>query len=1180
MHYPNKMKGLLHRLFHRRNSNNPKASSSSHDLTTAPPASTRNAQNDGQKSDATVTKRADDSTEEIWKAANNPDANPTKFEKVVDQTENRVDAAISPALKTTVSVVKAVAENPVVQDFGKVILGGIPVLMNALEELSKVHPFVSVAFLPFKFAYSQELKRRDNDKIRLSLFETIKDVMMVVIETKNLGVEPQDERKTPDGEPLVTRLAALGQKMRDDIMECYNALDAMQKQSLIVKFCKAGAWNDRLATYQAKFKVRRTDLQFALALSTALTIQDMNTNGVQNDKDRLIDTFLQANGGAGSVMSDDVKCGALIKLQNDLTTTHNIQSTYAAGPGLYKARSGGDPTTELALKNQIAALRKEYCSDVATVIQENMQTFLNHLDLSLHLLSEDLKANVRQEVDRVIDYMKDGPYQQLRSKGWHGTAKTRTLVLVLRDYLLEQNERTVNRATNATQRPSSPSLSATEGAQSQIPENALDTPLSDKWMVDYLQVKRLRKLQQALDPDISGFSTIAEVNAFTQRRQNGWSLPRWVSYWAIGWQIYATQYCTEIDNIFRQITFIRAKVGIRMPGNKKRRGLSSSASRAASSGSRTAWLKNKFQDYVYGQEEMLESRLKRIRYVIDSSEMVNELLKGEPLEHSILALLAVIMRSHLDKMHLALTEELNAKELFDDAYTIKFVVEAAWLRYQGLTDYHAWDDWTSEKYYKNNPVVSNNTVPQFVPKRPQDLRGPLLHEVPNGFSEHSSDQEQAIRHVSGSCIAPSRVLIVSSATRTICITSRHASTGRHSNQSSSGVWFGFHSTDEASPSSGMFNLNIKASPSGDTKLLIKGTGVGIDRLPTTIQGTVAARPTPVADEISGYGDYAYEGTLDSERQVLHGTFKTLRGGPTGGGTGAFFMKKTPRADIMCFRPLRPRLNARELWHFAYNVEVAKMRKSAPSLQYILTRLRMLRRTLKLLCQHVAQPAPGELACLRQAFTVTQWTDIIELSTWYDHVGDLQPVHCLECEPTSSTIDLDAKETCVRSSTKPRDTLPIPHKPTHLLLKTRDMLLLKNYYSIKKKAIICATLAAELYREGTENGSKDVDDAVPQIPPTLPRLPSAPSQSFDSKSPPTAPVAGTTANPDTSASAVEITLKCLICARRVSAPCWYCLDCRNCETEIDGLHPWDYQRRYRNEAACPDAHNVFHVLIRL
>lgn len=47
------------------------------------------------------------------------------------------------------------------------------------------------------------------------------------------------------------------------------------------------------------------------------------------------------------------------------------------------------------------------------------------------------------------------------------------------------------------------------------------------------------------------------------------SFPRWVSYWCIGWQIYATKYCVEIEELFAQMMLLKFEIGVRMPGNKR-----------------------------------------------------------------------------------------------------------------------------------------------------------------------------------------------------------------------------------------------------------------------------------------------------------------------------------------------------------------------------------------------------------------------------------------------------------------------------------------------------------------------------------------------------------------------------------------------------------------------------------
>lgn len=119
------------------------------------------------------------------------------------------------------------------------------------------------------------------------------------------------------------------------------------------------------------------------------------------------------------------------------------------------------------------------------------------------------------------------------------------------------------------------------------------------------------------------------------------SLPHWVSYWTIGWQIYATKYCTEIDDIFTEMRLVRDEVTIQTPGNKRYINdymsdvwpivvaLTSSVERFEG----PEWLAEKFREYIDAQESALRSRLDRIQYDIDSTETVTEILRGEPIEH-------------------------------------------------------------------------------------------------------------------------------------------------------------------------------------------------------------------------------------------------------------------------------------------------------------------------------------------------------------------------------------------------------------------------------------------------------------------------------------------------------------------------------------------------------------------
>ncbi|KAJ7442984.1 hypothetical protein FB451DRAFT_1296459, partial [Mycena latifolia] len=1069
---------------------------------------------------ATVTITAVSTEEKIWKAVNNPNGDVSKTEKFLNQVENDASAFVA------ISALGLAHLLIHVQEFGKAILNGVPALMSALESLSKVHPFAAAAFLPFQFAYKQEMKRHDNENL-------------TICRMKGVGITPNDKQQTPDGQPVVTRLAALGQQMKKDIEECYNTLDAMQKQSLIVKFCKASGWNDKLAGFKVRFTTRRQELQFALTLNTATTIQDMSTTmhdefmkefqSFKTPQDRMIEAFFTAHGGVdeanvNKVMINNAECTMLLELQDDLTTTHthNIQCTHAAGPERPRMDGAGRQEQH---EPAVAVLRKEFRSDISSVIEENMESCKKRLDFSLHLLSEDLKNNIHKEGDRVINFLKGGPHLRLKDKimrqvwkdqGWRGSAKTRTLVLALRDYLVERNEHAdIDLPPPSTIPPSVP-----HQKEVQDPETSLGVLLPDNWALDYLQVRRLRTLQQVLDPDTSGFSTISEVNAFTQSRHD--ACRRWISYWVVGWQIYTTRYCTEIDNIFAEMLLIRDKVSMQMPGNKRYInnyisetwpfvvGLTSAIDRFEG----TEWLADQFKEYIDAQETTLRSRLDRIHYNIDASDTVQEILRGEPIERSIFMLIAIIMRRHLLKMHLCLTMEMNDGEIYDDSYTVKFVVEAAWLRYKDLVDffknqhmpdmeqnfdwfscgilmrypeYFEWNEWTNEEYYKTNQIISYSAISEISAVKAEDLKGILLHEVtPAMFNSCLGDAKSAAAATGD--LSPA-IPETEALTLETYVVLRHTYQNAYSLLSEaqatsaslselaaslSGVWFGFHATEVG---------NASSIRPGQTELTIEGEGSSFGRTVEkvgAIEGTATTTPNDVQIKVefkqeSDSDEYGYQGIFAPDLQIINGTCSSLQSDDYP--DGCFLVKKTPTDSIMCYRPLVPRrLDARELWSFACGAVVGELNRRKPSKAYFFKRMKMIRRCLELLHSDDQPGETLELSHLRRAFTVQEYIEIQTLAGWYNRASNLQPplycdscrktitrsrVLCMQCGPSS--VNFDAKEECISSSTiADRDDVIGSHLPTHLLLKTRDVLFLMDYPSVKSRALYCSSLATRLY----------------------------------------------------------------------------------------------------------------------
>jgi hypothetical protein len=139
-------------------------------------------------------------------------------------------------------------------------------------------------------------------------------------------------------------------------------------------------------------------------------------------QDRIIEAYFKANGGEDAVMKDNAKFANLIKLVNQSTVTHDIQSPSAAGSGTNKSRTSGagvQATGKAKLdedeRADVARIRKEYRTDITLVIEENMGIFTKRLELGLHRLEEDLRNDIHREADRVISHV-EGPYMQLDDK--------------------------------------------------------------------------------------------------------------------------------------------------------------------------------------------------------------------------------------------------------------------------------------------------------------------------------------------------------------------------------------------------------------------------------------------------------------------------------------------------------------------------------------------------------------------------------------------------------------------------------------------------------------------------------------------------------------------------------------------------------------------------------------------
>ncbi|KAK6975085.1 hypothetical protein R3P38DRAFT_3128369 [Favolaschia claudopus] len=1239
-----------------------------------------------------------DTLGEMWHNIEDRSANLSKAEKVIDKISDAASTAIDAQASSegVVGLVKSVMANDEVKAIGNAILEGVPAIMSALEVLTEVHPFLKAAYLPFKLIYHQETQRRDNDRKRTTLFGKIKDVMMILLDLKSFGKD--DTRTTPEGKPVLSRLASICQDMKKDIEECYNVLNVQEKRSLGIKFLKASIWNKELGSYAARFTNRREELTFALSLRSVVTIEEMNNKMMQmfstmlTPQERDMGRWIQLNGGEKTVMKDDKKCAAMIKYQDSLTaTTATVTVSHDRGGRLpLTVDDDGKKTDKL-----IAELRKEYREDVRAVIRENMESYSKRFAMGLEDLGKDLGNKIQHQGDRLIKYLRGGPHQRIKDKivyrvwkdqGWRGSAKTRVLVLALRDYLVERVEHSklASLPTEAAQkkRPVSkvPTVRKDEDEgedEDDDPETDISVPLPDSWMTSYLQVKRLRYLEQALDPDSSGFTTISEINGFSHARPTEWSFPHWVSYWAIGWQIYATKYCVEIEELFGQMLLLKKQITIKMPGNTRYlneyiegcwqhvTALTSSIERY--DGPET-WLEEKFAAYIQAQESMLKERLEKIQYDIDALDTVALILRGDRIEGSIFVLLAILLRRHVAKMHIALKQELHHEELFDDMDTVTWVVYAAWMRFLDLKEqfqhqevsdlklifdwlscglfksYYEWDNWIKPEHFMENDMTvwTSDTLNDLDPSA---LEGILVHGEPEKSPAKPECEDSVAAEPASNAIAQDIVEgtpsgRVSPVPTVEAPTTDHATVPEPSptltkpseaEMSITGKWYGFHWTEGQTPFLAMTCINIKCGdrvPDSESETEISGDGTSVNSYDFTLLGTLSSADQPantfaVSFERTYTDDgtwIQYTGTYFPDREIMTGTFTRSVA------NGDFLLKKVPESAIMCARPLVRELNPKELWAFAIKAVVDDIKRRKPRLPYLCSRMTDVRRVLRFIYRDnrdlLDADEQVQYSALLRTFSFEQMVEVNKLLDWYDHAGNLQPANhscdgcsddlarsrivCLECVSSDNyerTLETCSKLDCIAAEVPHRTD--VSHNPkTHLMVRFRDLLLLRDYYSIKQSAGYSIQYARDAYEDPTPDlplttalpaspvagdgdgaaagdvevkvkvageGSTENDAVVvtaivggsiappaagaekPASPVDLPPLNTGVAPPEQSHSSPTHSEASSSSSASSHLLSAAVTpveqmvydyqqLKCTVCQERVVAPCWYCVTC--------------------------------------
>ncbi|KAJ7084934.1 hypothetical protein C8R44DRAFT_894044 [Mycena epipterygia] len=1058
-----------------------------------------------------------------------------KTDRVLQTLENGVADAMTKETRGAVIVagietgLNAVGGMEAIEKGLNSFMEGMPVLMNALDEVAKVHPFIAVAVLAFKAVWALEQKRRENDKKVLVLHMEMKEMMGVLTKLKN--VKDADEI-APDGSTIRGRMQEIVKGTADDIKACANACDTYSKKKLVGK----------LVNFVGIFTRRRSEFEFALSIHTALgvdtanktlSIVDQTTQELNAKIDMITKMFQQFVTPSQKEMSrmieEEQKRGGQAWL-DDKALQELIE---------FEAKSG-EPARKSRKPFDLEDLKEDLQNDPDTAMERNLERFNRKFDAQTRQIIEEVGRLVKRDGDRVISAVTAGPHDRIidpdvhivwKEMGWRGSVKARHFVMALRDHFQEKRK---------TQRLED---KAADGQPQEQPTPAIS--MEDEWALEYISVIRLQQISEPFDDDASGFVTVAEANEFTKMRPMGWSLPHWIAYWSIGHHQAMTTYVSMITEILAKMFAIIPNID---PVNKTsvNNYLNTVYQRVQSFRASlnpccvNAGLQEKFATYVTAEEARLRGRyrsrsqnstptgwssaenLEGFQYDIDAPDTLELVTGPGRIDRFVLPLVYLLLERHFEIFRICQKSRqrtVHPYELEDAADTLGWVFDAVNTRVELLQStfrqqkldlkqqfklfshglYECWNDpdrlWDAkavqEAEYPEYPyedsieaqdIDISNILNYPVDEEPIDF---AAYAGPENESQPDADALKALQAVEG-------VL---------------------------GVQWNAHSywqQDSLWPSAGMFSITLKpSSAEGDVQRFAGSSRANWADF--KIAGECHASNESGKVRISftlsfrlhsaRFPTQYYVGVWDASADTITGTVGFDQDPATH--DGVFVFKRMP-PENMCFVPAPVELKigkARAMWGFAIAAVIQGVRRAQWTWSFFKERRDNRRRFIELYIrsgsgtkqfgQSLTDLEAQDLARVKKSLTTQDsrfYHSLAEqrIRAMTDHgaycdscrarIGGAR-ITCLVCQMkgTWNTVNFCELPGCITSRVN-RDDMQKAHLPHHDLMKVRRVVHICEFGKIYRNAKEALQHARTFFKSSAEGAAvvKRADDSESEV----------------------------------------------------------------------------------------------------
>ncbi|TDL25425.1 hypothetical protein BD410DRAFT_639315 [Rickenella mellea] len=653
-----------------------------------------------------------------------------RVSQTVDNIHDKIataNANITQAVTTAKKAMSGVSMSDVMSMTPRECLIPLKRVMDALNLIKGIHPFVGLAVTAFEVVLSLEMKRRENDKRVSGIFLKKADMMMALLQ---LDTIKDVDMKNDQGETVAGRMQTIIAAIKKDIETCGNVIDTYYDQKFLAKFLRAGSWEDTFIGFASIFEKRKEDIKLALAIHVTIKMDIV----------------------ADQVSSIDVKMDMLIRLFKDQspkekTLAAKVEELGGIEECIRSDRllaqldkpSDGEPvgsTVSQSLKPSTSLL-----VSVRTPLETLFDDHKAYFDVLIKSETKWIDNAIQRSTRRIISAIGDGPWKRIQDldirQVWKGmnapsSVKARYFVLALHDHYIDQYENISALASIQLDRdivPPSPTLShaETEATNGDVDTGFLQNPPpeADKWCLEYLSIQNIPAIAEAIDDDVSGFIKIAEVNNFSYDKPEGFSMLRWVTFWAAGSAVEASIYHVRIEALIEKLLDVPVKAENRGESYPDYTYCLLCISWLLRSRphvtTENAELIDLIRQHMKLQEKAITDSLEPAKWEIDQAGTVSTLLGPGRIEKYLYPTLYLVLRYHYQVLSLGSTHVLDDREieaayntlwsLLDACDTRMSVLAAAFDQQPGVDGFKRFAGGLFKNWNTRNPISRQSEVP-------------------------------------------------------------------------------------------------------------------------------------------------------------------------------------------------------------------------------------------------------------------------------------------------------------------------------------------------------------------------------------------------------------------------------------------------------------------------------------